>query len=174
MDETDTIYDGKDAGPFYSRESLDADIAAADLILAAIRSPQVIASPKRPDDTELNEALRHVHAAVHLHSEPRQDWLLWIFERDAYSHMAVDVQDASALLSARSNSREVVQLQLRVTIGDRPRIIPITAVVWEEGALGHELMISLTVAVETGLTIFVLLLTENSIVICMTGSWITC
>jgi hypothetical protein len=88
--------------------------------------------------------------------------------------MAVDVQDASALLSARSNSREVVQLQLRVTIGDRPRIIPITAVVWEEGALGHELMISLTVAVETGLTIFVLLLTENSIVICMTGSWITC
>jgi hypothetical protein len=81
MDETDTIYDGKDAGPFYSRESLDADIAAADLILAAIRSPQVIASPKRPDDTELNEALRHVHAAVHLHSEPRQDWLRWIFAR---------------------------------------------------------------------------------------------
>jgi hypothetical protein len=81
MDETDTIYDGKDAGPFYSRESLDADIAAADLVLAAIRSPQVIASPKRPDDKELNEALRHVHAAVHLGTEPRQDWLGWIFAR---------------------------------------------------------------------------------------------
>jgi hypothetical protein len=48
---------------------------------SAIRSPQVIASPKRPDDTELNEALRHVHAAVHLHTEPRQDWLGWIFAR---------------------------------------------------------------------------------------------
>jgi hypothetical protein len=81
MDETDTVYDGQDAGPFYSREWLDADIAAADLVLAAIHSPQVMTSPKRPDDTELNEALRHVHAAVHLHTEPRQDWLRWIFDR---------------------------------------------------------------------------------------------
>lgn len=53
------------------------------------------------------------------------------------------------------SSEEVVQLQLRVTIGDRPRIIPIMAIVWEEGALGHDLLISLTVAVKTGLSIFV-------------------
>ena len=78
---SDTIYDGVDQGPLYSRAALDADLAAADLVIAAIRSPQVIASPQRPDDTELNEALRHVHAAVHLHTEPRQDWLRWIFDR---------------------------------------------------------------------------------------------
>ena len=36
---SDTIYDGKDQGPLYSQESLDADLAAAELVIAAIRSP---------------------------------------------------------------------------------------------------------------------------------------
>ena len=77
MDGTDTIYDGVEAGPFYSRESLDVDIAAADLIVAAIRSPEVIAS----DDSELNDALKHVRAAMHLHTELPQDWLSWFVRR---------------------------------------------------------------------------------------------
>ena len=51
---------GLDGASFYSRVSLDADIAAADLVIAAVRSPQVIAS----DDTDLNEALQHVHKLV--------------------------------------------------------------------------------------------------------------
>jgi hypothetical protein len=81
MNGTDTIYDGVDCGPLYSRASLDADIAAADLVLAAIRSPQVIESDDDDMMTELKDALKHVHAAVHLHTEPRADWLQWIFDR---------------------------------------------------------------------------------------------
>jgi hypothetical protein len=37
-DETDSIYDGVDSGPFYSRSSLNADLAAADLV---VRAPQL-------------------------------------------------------------------------------------------------------------------------------------
>ena len=77
MDGSDTIYDGVEAGPFYSWESLDVDIAAADLIIAAIRSPEVIAS----DDSELNDALKHVRAARHLNSEAPKDWLSWFVDR---------------------------------------------------------------------------------------------
>jgi hypothetical protein len=72
---------------------------------------------------------------------------LKLWKRKSTLTLADDIHSVS--------SEEVVQLQLRVTIGDRPRIIPVTAVVWEEGALGHELLISLTVAVKTGLSIFV-------------------
>jgi hypothetical protein len=74
---SDTIYNGVDQGPLYSRESLDADLAAAELVIAAIRSPDVITSP----DTELNDALKHVRAALHLRSKRPQDWLLWLVSR---------------------------------------------------------------------------------------------
>jgi len=74
----DTYYDGVEAGPLYSRESLDDDIAAADLIIAtAIGSPGVIAS----DDSELNDALMHVRAAIHLTTEAPKDWLSWFVDR---------------------------------------------------------------------------------------------
>jgi hypothetical protein len=76
MDDSDTYYDGKE-GPLYSRESLDHDLNAGDLVVAAIRSPLQMASP----DLEMNLALQHVHAAEHTRSEPRQDWLSWIVER---------------------------------------------------------------------------------------------
>lgn len=52
-------------------------------------------------------------------------------------------------------SEEAVRFLLRVTIADRPRLVPIYAVVWEDGACGHDLLVSLTVAVKTGLSIFV-------------------
>jgi hypothetical protein len=82
----DTYYDGKEAGPLYSRESLDDDIAAADLVIAAIRSPEVVkvvasAGTVRGDVAELNDALKHVHAAMHLHTELPQDWLSWFVSR---------------------------------------------------------------------------------------------
>ncbi len=77
MDGTDTIYDGVEARPFYSRESLDDDIAAADLIVATIRSPEVIATV----DSELIDALKHVRAAKHLNSDAPKDWLSWLVDR---------------------------------------------------------------------------------------------
>ena len=52
-------------------------------------------------------------------------------------------------------SEEVVKFCLRVTIADRPRLIAMTAVVWERGALHYDLLISQTVALKTGLVIFV-------------------
>ena len=54
-DGTDSIYDGVHSGPLYSRWSLDADLAAAELVVDAIRFPQIIASP----DSELSVALQH-------------------------------------------------------------------------------------------------------------------
>jgi len=76
MDDTDTIYDGED-GPAYSRQALDADLAAAELVIAAIRSNQAIESA----DADMNAALQHVHAAVHLGTQAKQDWLGWIMDR---------------------------------------------------------------------------------------------
>jgi hypothetical protein len=29
----------------------------------------------------MNQALQHVHAAVHLHTQAKQDWLEWIMDR---------------------------------------------------------------------------------------------
>jgi hypothetical protein len=52
-------------------------------------------------------------------------------------------------------SEEMVRMKLRVTIGDRPRIFTLVCVVWERGALHHDILISQTVAVSTGLSIFV-------------------
>ncbi len=52
-------------------------------------------------------------------------------------------------------SDEMVRMRLRVTIGDRPRIFTLVCVVWERGALNYEILISQTVAVTTGLSIFV-------------------
>jgi hypothetical protein len=72
-DGTDSIYDGVHSGPLYSRWSLDADLAAAELVVDAIRFPQIIASP----DSELSVALQHVYDAVHARTELLQDWLSW-------------------------------------------------------------------------------------------------
>jgi hypothetical protein len=81
-DETDSIYDGEDSGPFYSRSSLDEDLAAADLVVRAIRCPQIITDPLDADlKSELNVALQHVYDAVHARTEPHQDWLLWIIAK---------------------------------------------------------------------------------------------
>jgi hypothetical protein len=77
---SDTIYDGVDQGPLYSRAALDTDLAAADLVIAAIRSPEVITSPL-DTELELNDALKHVHASLHLRTEPPQDWLSWLVRR---------------------------------------------------------------------------------------------
>jgi hypothetical protein len=74
---SDTIYDGKDQGPLYSQESLDADLAAAELVIAAIRSPEVITSA----ELELNDALEHVRASLHLRTEPPQNRLSWFVRR---------------------------------------------------------------------------------------------
>ena len=52
-------------------------------------------------------------------------------------------------------SEEMVRMRLRVTIGDRPRIFTLLCVVWERGALRHDILISQTVAMTTGLSIFV-------------------
>ena len=52
-------------------------------------------------------------------------------------------------------SEEMVRMRLRVTIGDRPRIFTMVCVVWERGALDYDILISQTVAVTTGLSIFV-------------------
>ena len=77
MDEIDdTYYDGEMGLP-YSREALDADLAAAEQVIAAIRSNQVFASA----DKDMNQALQHVHAAVHLHTQAKQDWLEWMMDR---------------------------------------------------------------------------------------------
>jgi hypothetical protein len=83
---SDTYYDGVEGGPLYSRASLDADLDAADLVIAAIRSPEVVeivasADTVRGDEAELNDALKHVRAAMHLHTEPPQDWLSWFVSR---------------------------------------------------------------------------------------------
>ncbi len=40
-------YDGLDGGPLYSRWSLDVDLAAAALVVDAIRCPQVITTLER-------------------------------------------------------------------------------------------------------------------------------
>ena len=77
-DGDDTIYDGVDGGPLYSRWSLDEDLAAAALVVDAIRCPQVITSA---DDEELDDYLQHVYDAVHARTEPHQDWLLWFIAR---------------------------------------------------------------------------------------------
>ncbi len=52
-------------------------------------------------------------------------------------------------------SEEMVRMRIRVTIGDRPRIFTLVCVVWERGALHHDILISQTVAMTTGLSIFV-------------------
>ena len=80
---SDTYYDGVEAGPLYSHASLGADLDAAELVIAAIRSPEVVASDDtvRVDVHELNDALKHVRAAMHLHTEPPQDWLSWFVSR---------------------------------------------------------------------------------------------
>ncbi len=52
-------------------------------------------------------------------------------------------------------SDEMVKLSLRVTMNGRPHIFSLTCVVWERGALHHDMLISQTVAVKTGLSIFV-------------------
>lgn len=77
IDNTDDYYDGE-RGPQYSRESLDADLAAAQLVVDAIRTPQVI---KSPDDKEVSKALQHVYDAVHARTEPPKDWLEWFSAR---------------------------------------------------------------------------------------------
>jgi hypothetical protein len=74
----DTVYDGIDAGPLYSRCSLDMDLAAAALVVNAIRCPQVITTA---GDQELDEYLKHVYDAVHARTEQHQDWLLWFIAR---------------------------------------------------------------------------------------------
>ncbi len=52
-------------------------------------------------------------------------------------------------------SEEMVKLTLKVTMNGRPHLFPITCVVWERGALHHDMLISQTIAVSTGLSIFV-------------------
>ena len=90
---SDTIYDGVDQGPLYSRATLAADLAAADLVIAAIRSPEVITSPL-DTELELNDALKHVRASLHLRTEPPQDWLSWLVRR-------LEEVPAPALLNSR-------------------------------------------------------------------------
>ena len=77
----DIIYDGVDAGPLYSRLSLDADLDAAALVVHAIRCPQVITTADDARDQELDEYLKHVYDAVHARTEQHQDWLLWFIAR---------------------------------------------------------------------------------------------
>jgi hypothetical protein len=52
-------------------------------------------------------------------------------------------------------SEEMVRLTLKVTMNGRPHLFPFTCVVWERGALHHDMLISQTVAVTTGLSVFV-------------------
>jgi hypothetical protein len=52
-------------------------------------------------------------------------------------------------------SDEMVKLQLRVTMNQRPHLFSMDCVVWERGALHHDMLISQTVAVRTGLGVFV-------------------
>lgn len=52
-------------------------------------------------------------------------------------------------------ARTTLKLADDDTIGDRPRIFNLVCVVWERGALNHDILISQTVAVKTGLSIFV-------------------
>jgi hypothetical protein len=100
---SDTIYDGVDQGPLYSRAALDTDLAAADLVIAAIRSPEVIMSPL-DTELELNDALKHVRASIHLRTEPPQDWLSWLVRR-------LEEVPAPALL--QQNSRGKLKLKKR-------------------------------------------------------------
>ncbi len=100
---SDTIYDGVDQGPLYSRATLAADLAAADLVIAAIRSPEVITSPL-DTELELNDALKHVRASLHLRTEPPQDWLSWLVRR-------LEEVPAPALL--QQNSRGKLKLKKR-------------------------------------------------------------
>ena len=53
------------------------------------------------------------------------------------------------------HSDEMVRFTLRVTIGDRPRLFQLKCVVWETQAMEYDLLISQTVAVATGLSLFV-------------------
>ncbi len=77
----DTVYDGVDDGPLYSRLSLAADLESAALVVHAIRCPQVITTPADARDPELDEYLKHVYDAVHARMEQHQDWLLWFIAR---------------------------------------------------------------------------------------------
>ncbi len=52
-------------------------------------------------------------------------------------------------------SEEMVELILKVTMNGRPHLFNMKCVVWERGALHHDMLISQTVAVQTGLSIFV-------------------
>jgi hypothetical protein len=52
-------------------------------------------------------------------------------------------------------SEEMVRFTLRVTIADRPRLFHMKCVVWERSAMEYDLLISQTVAVSTGLSLFV-------------------
>jgi hypothetical protein len=52
-------------------------------------------------------------------------------------------------------SEEMVRFTLRVTIGDRPRLFQMKCVVWERSAVEYDLLVSQTVAVSTGLSLFV-------------------
>ncbi len=52
-------------------------------------------------------------------------------------------------------SEDMVDLILKVTLNGRPHLFPMKCVVWERGALHHDMLISQTVAVQTGLSIFV-------------------
>jgi hypothetical protein len=101
--QSDTIYDGVDQGPLYSRAALDADIAAADLVIAAIRSPEVITSGQ-DTEFELNDALKHVHASLHLRTETPQDWLSWLVRR---------LEEVPAPALPQLNSRGTPKLKCR-------------------------------------------------------------
>jgi hypothetical protein len=109
---SDTYYDGVEAGLLYSRASLNADLAAAELVIAAIHSPEVVASDDtvRVDVHELNDALKHVHAAMHLQTETPQDWLSWFVSRLA---------EAPAL--PQLNSRGTPKLKCRGVAKSKPK-----------------------------------------------------
>jgi hypothetical protein len=49
----------------------------------------------------------------------------------------------------------MVKLSLRVTMNNRPHIFALTCVIWERGACHLDMLISQSVAVTTGLSIFV-------------------
>jgi hypothetical protein len=97
---SDTIYDGKDQGPLYSQESLDADLAAAELVIAAIRSPEVITSA----ELELNDALEHVRASLHLYTEPPQNWLSWFVRRLCRGSSGAGVAPAEQKLQGQAEA----------------------------------------------------------------------
>ena len=53
------------------------------------------------------------------------------------------------------HSEDMVRFTLRVTKSGRPRLFNFNCVVWERGAVHHDLLISQAVALQTGLSIFV-------------------